>query len=37
MSRNTKDTVLKEGRMETKDALYAEHIAKERIKAEILR
>lgn len=37
MPRNAEDTVLKEGRMETEDALYAKHIAKEQIKAEIFR
>jgi hypothetical protein len=37
MPRNAEDTILEEGRMETEDAVHAEHVADKRIKAETLR
>ena len=37
MSRNADNTILEEGRMETEDAVHAEHVADKRIKAETLR
>jgi hypothetical protein len=36
MIRNAEDTVLKEVRMETEDAVYAEHIASKQIKGKSL-